>query len=463
MPNLSAKLLDVAASQSGYFTPKQAIDSGYDDSNHGYYVKSGAWLKIYRGLYRLPGYADSPSATYTAWTLWSRNQHDQPQAVVSHLSALQAHGLADFDSRQIHLTVPPAFRKKCPPVCVLHHATLSISAIESREAFLVTNPMQTLIDLRTEWAARGEWEALVRRAAAAGLLTPEQSAAFCPGFVRPAEIMAPEPAVTEPVVLNGAELAKEEADFNVESHPQQLRERVFQMILRRTARPREYLRAEAGFTLVELLVVIAIISILAGMLLPALEKALTTARSAACQSNLKQILLGASGYAGDYNDYLVPVFTPGDAGPTSLNPWTGRLQTYFGIRKTSFAQASDLPVVVCPESPKRFGYGHNYNYLGWHQAPTTINFVRLTQVHTPSETAFFVDNVNTAAADRTAFGSWKSFVRPGEMLVQDVPVYFVHAHNANVGWVDGHTAQRREGDGFVTPGDNSAKRWWDRE
>ncbi len=62
-------------------------------------------------------------------------------------------------------------------------------------------------------------------------------------------------------------------------------------------------RVPKGFTLVELLVVIAIISVLMGLVFPALMKSKGKADQAACGSNLKQIFTSSMLYEGENRSF----------------------------------------------------------------------------------------------------------------------------------------------------------------
>ncbi len=105
---------------------------------------------------------------------------------------------------------------------------------------------------------------------------------------------------------------------------------------------------EAAFTLVELLVVVAIISILAGMLLPALDKTLNTARQAGCASNFKQFAMNDQMYVADFDGWCLPAsYGPDDA--TRVNwPINKYFAGLFDIKGSmSYNWPKDL---TCPTS-----------------------------------------------------------------------------------------------------------------
>ena len=87
----------------------------------------------------------------------------------------------------------------------------------------------------------------------------------------------------------------------------------------------------AGFTLIELLVVIAIVAILAGLLLPALSRAKSQSRSAACKNNLHQIGLGLAMYVSDTGRY--PPHTDWE----TLQVWMARLYPFYPLVWTNHA------------------------------------------------------------------------------------------------------------------------------
>ncbi|MHC4872902.1 MAG: type II secretion system protein [Planctomycetota bacterium] len=128
-----------------------------------------------------------------------------------------------------------------------------------------------------------------------------------------------------------------------------------------------------GFTLVELLVVIAIISILAGMLLPALENALDAARTISCANNQKQQGVAVAQYYNDFSGERV--FLAQDSSFSSnKTAWMWRVEPYL---TTVVSESSDTPyppgsyIFNCPSNNLAsfisveygFGtYGLNYNF-----------------------------------------------------------------------------------------------------
>lgn len=174
-------LAEVAASQGGYFTARQAEEAGYDAPHLSYHIARGNFERAGRGLYRNPTLPPGEYDDLIRLWLWSRGRDDRPQAVVSNHTALALHDLAEFIPTQIHLTVPASFRKRPPDGCILHKGTLAASEVNPLDALPVTNPLRTLRDLAIDLTlpteqfqqavAKAVERGLIRRAEADALLS----------------------------------------------------------------------------------------------------------------------------------------------------------------------------------------------------------------------------------------------------------------------------------------------------
>lgn len=167
----------LAASQGGYFTARQAADAGYGYSHLSYHLSAGNFERAGRGLYRIPTIPLSEHDDLLRLWLWSRGRDDQPQAVVSHQTALELHDLAELIPTRIHLTVPPTFRRRAPEGCTLHKGVLEEADTQEMESLRVTTPLRTLRDLAADPSLPEEQlERAVEEAASRGLIRRSQAA-----------------------------------------------------------------------------------------------------------------------------------------------------------------------------------------------------------------------------------------------------------------------------------------------
>ncbi len=188
-------------------------------------------------------------------------------------------------------------------------------------------------------------------------------------------------------------------------------------------------RRKRRFTLIELLVVIAIIAILAGMLLPALNKAKQSAMSTQCINNLKQVEVTVRLYADDFNEWI-----PANC----INPARVSLRTYISCKYIKSGNS-----FVCPSLyPNKYKSTEDvYTYgTSTHENPAnTKTFLRSVFVYKAStlppmsQWLHYADTINGNGGGKQVM----TFTFNNANTADKNCIHLRHSRKANVNHFDG--------------------------
>jgi len=211
--------------------------------------------------------------------------------------------------------------------------------------------------------------------------------------------------------------------------------------------------------------------VLAGLLMPALERAREAAMKASCASNLHQLCLASQQYLGDFGGYLPPM----DYTPDPYSP--GYLRVVFGSYSTAaqevnyghgplapYLGGADSAPWLCPKTPTSgmtaiclprnriaCSYGYNMNLAnawvgpGWYD----YRYGKVEDIQRAAKTLAFCDSARSYVFDWLTMKNDYSIPYPVENWTIDRPDWvidperdgtcqFRHDGRANVAFWDGH-------------------------
>jgi len=211
-----------------------------------------------------------------------------------------------------------------------------------------------------------------------------------------------------------------------------------------------------AFTLIELLVVIAVIAVLMGILMPALRMAREQARSIACSSNLKTLVLGWTLYANDNDSRIVNGHTPDTVNQSEPgwvvmppNAVSAPVEDKIAYIKQGalWPYVSNEEVYRCPSDRRKdnpmhlqayrsYGIPGGLNGVADDQADIAKPCKSLTDIKQPGRKYVFLPECDKRGYNR---GSWLLGLVRGQWI--DAFGVWHRGRSTNFAFADGHTAK----------------------
>lgn len=229
------------------------------------------------------------------------------------------------------------------------------------------------------------------------------------------------------------------------------------------------------FTLLELLIVITIISVLAALLLPALQAVKAKSHAIQCNSNMRQICVGLQAYTTDnngyfplcsyriYNDYLggdYPIETEWNWGYALYTGDYASNKIFLcpsAAKIFTFASASTGPngVINRPDAIRFYyiGYGYSNNYVGSRCGMTTSSLPMSERVIPPKITEMTKPSQCLTNAEDKVDGTPLN-PRGSYKLDDGSRIYDFHSGGCNLVYADGHVSFLKNASFILNLSDN---------